>query len=285
MSVPAPAFLPPAADAAAERPVLEVDGIWKKFGEHDVLTDVSLSVRRGQTVCILGPSGSGKSTLLRCVNWLERPDHGHVYLSGQRIGFRPVSELPMSQAELAQIRARIGMVFQHFNLWPHLTVLGNLIEAPIFVQRRLRDEVIAEAETLLDKIDLRDKRDVYPARLSGGQKQRVAIARALAMRPAVLLFDEATSALDPELVGEVLGVMEELAQDGMTMVVVTHEMGFARDAADEIVFLDHGRVVEVAPPEKFFEAPETERARQFLQRYGAAPRAGLARRRSQRGVE
>ena len=285
MSVPAPAFLPPVADAAAERPVLEVDGIWKKFGEHDVLTDVSLSVRRGQTVCILGPSGSGKSTLLRCVNWLERPDHGHVYLSGQRIGFRPVSELPMSQAELAQIRARIGMVFQHFNLWPHLTVLGNLIEAPIFVQRRLRDEVIAEAETLLDKIDLRDKRDVYPARLSGGQKQRVAIARALAMRPAVLLFDEATSALDPELVGEVLGVMEELAQDGMTMVVVTHEMGFARDAADEIVFLDHGRVVEVAPPEKFFEAPETERARQFLQRYGAAPRAGLARRRNQRGVE
>jgi polar amino acid transport system ATP-binding protein len=285
MSVHAPAFPPPPPDAAAERPVLEVDGIWKKFGEHDVLIDVSLSVRRGQTVCILGPSGSGKSTLLRCVNWLERPDHGHVYLSGQRIGFRPVSELPMSQAELAQIRARIGMVFQHFNLWPHLTVLGNLIEAPIFVQRRPREEVIAEAEALLDKIDLSEKRDVYPARLSGGQKQRVAIARALAMRPVVLLFDEATSALDPELVGEVLAVMEELAQDGMTMVVVTHEMGFARDAADEIVFLDHGRVVEVAPPEKFFEAPETERARQFLQRYGAAPRAGLARRRSQRGVE
>jgi len=274
-SATAPPSLPPDA-AASERPVLEVDGIWKKFGDHDVLVDVSLSVRRGQTVCILGPSGSGKSTLLRCVNWLERPDHGHVYLSGQRIGFRPVSDLPMSQAELAQIRARIGMVFQHFNLWPHLTVLGNLIEAPIFVQRRPRDEVIAEAESLLDKIDLRAKRDVYPARLSGGQKQRVAIARALAMRPSVLLFDEATSALDPELVGEVLAVMEELAQDGMTMVVVTHEMGFARDAADEIVFLDHGRVVEVAPPDQFFEAPATERARQFLQRYGSVVR-GRAR--------
>jgi polar amino acid transport system ATP-binding protein len=279
MMPPRPAAVPagaaarplPASDGS-ERPVLEVDGIWKKFGEHDVLVDVSLSVRRGQTVCVLGPSGSGKSTLLRCLNWLERPDHGHIYLSGQRIGFRQKSELPMSQGELAQIRARIGMVFQHFNLWPHLTVLGNLIEAPIFVQRRPRDEVVAEAEALLDKIDLREKRDVYPARLSGGQKQRVAIARALAMRPSVLLFDEATSALDPELVGEVLAVMEDLAKDGMTMVVVTHEMGFARDAADEIVFLDHGRVVEVAPPEKFFEAPKTERARQFLQRYDSSLR-------------
>ena len=268
------AYLSPLS-GTSERPVLEVDGIWKKFGNHDVLVDVSLSVRRGQTVCILGPSGSGKSTLLRCVNWLERPDHGHIYLSGQRIGFRQKSELPMSQAELAPIRARIGMVFQHFNLWPHLTVLGNLIEAPIFVQRRPREEVIAEAEALLEKIDLREKRDVYPARLSGGQKQRVAIARALAMRPSVLLFDEATSALDPELVGEVLVVMEELAKDGMTMVVVTHEMGFARDAADEIVFLDRGRVVEVSPPDKFFDAPKTERARQFLQRYGSSLRTGV----------
>ena len=275
MSLPFAATPPGLPAVSSERPVLEVDGIWKKFGDHDVLVDVSLNVRRGQTICILGPSGSGKSTLLRCLNWLERPDHGHVYLSGQRIGYRPRSELPMSQAELAQIRARIGMVFQHFNLWPHLTVLGNLIEAPIFVQRRPRDEVIAEAEALLDKIDLREKRDVYPARLSGGQKQRVAIARALAMHPSVLLFDEATSALDPELVGEVLAVMEELAKDGMTMVVVTHEMGFARDAADEVVFLDHGRVVEVAQPDKFFEAPATERARQFLQRYGSAPRAAV----------
>ncbi|MBV8751986.1 MAG: amino acid ABC transporter ATP-binding protein [Hyphomicrobiales bacterium] len=244
--------------------MLEVDGIWKKFGDHDVLVDVSLSVRRGQTVCILGPSGSGKSTLLRCVNWLERPDHGHIYLSGQRIGFRQKSELPMSQAELAPIRARIGMVFQHFNLWPHLTVLGNLIEAPIFVQRRPREEVIAEAEALLEKIDLREKRDVYPARLSGGQKQRVAIARALAMRPSVLLFDEATSALDPELMGEVLVVMEELAKDGMTMVVVTHEMGFARHVADRVVFMDGGRILEDAPSSVFFAQPSTERARIFL---------------------
>jgi polar amino acid transport system ATP-binding protein len=273
MSMPAPARGPEPAPAEPQRPVLEVQGIWKKFGDHDVLVDVSLSVRRGQTICVLGPSGSGKSTLLRCLNWLERPDHGHIFLSGQRIGFRSGSELPMSQAELAPIRARIGMVFQHFNLWPHLTVLGNLIEAPIWVQRRPRDGVIAESEALLDKIGLREKRDVYPARLSGGQKQRVAIARALAMRPEVLLFDEPTSALDPELVGEVLAVMEDLAQDGMTMVVVTHEMSFAQDAADEIVFLDHGRVVEVAKPDKFFRQPETERARQFLQRYAVSPRA------------
>ena len=173
----------------------------------------------------------------------------------------------MSASELAQIRARIGMVFQHFNLWPHLSVLGNIIEAPIHVKRRPRDEVIAEAEQLLDKVGLRDKRDAYPARLSGGQRQRVAIARALAMRPELLLFDEATSALDPELVGEVLAVMEDLAREGMTMVVVTHEMGFARDAADEIVFLDHGRVVETAQPAQFFDRPQTERARQFLQRF------------------
>jgi polar amino acid transport system ATP-binding protein len=228
---------------------------------------VSLSVGKGKTVCILGPSGSGKSTVLRCVNWLEKPDHGAVFLSGQRVGFRPGGAILMSAAELAEIRARIGMVFQHFNLWPHLTVLGNIIEAPIHVKRRARDEVLAEAEQLLDKVGLRDKRDAYPARLSGGQRQRVAIARALAMRPELLLFDEATSALDPELVTEVLSVMEELAKEGMTMVVVTHEMSFARDAADEIVFLDHGRVIETAAPEQFFNQPQSERARQFLQRF------------------
>ena len=266
-----------AAATPLERPVLEVCGISKKFGDQDVLVDVSLSVRRGQTICILGPSGSGKSTLLRCVNWLERPDHGQIFVSGQRIGYRAGSDQLMSSAELAMIRSRIGMVFQHFNLWPHLTVLGNLIEAPIWVQRRPRDEVIADAEALLDKIGLREKRDVYPTRLSGGQKQRVAIARALAMQPAVLLFDEATSALDPELVGEVLAVMEKLAKDGMTMVVVTHEMSFAQDAADEIIFLDRGRVVEVAKPEKFFRQPDTERARAFLQRFGSS-RRGRTRR-------
>jgi polar amino acid transport system ATP-binding protein len=262
------------AVAQRERPVLEVFGISKKFGDHDVLVDVSLRVHRGQTVCILGPSGSGKSTLLRCINWLERPDHGDVFLSGERMGYRAGSDVVMTQAELARMRSRIGMVFQHFNLWPHLTVLGNLIEAPVWVQRRPRDEALAEAEALLDKVGLREKRNVYPAKLSGGQKQRVAIARALAMRPAVLLFDEATSALDPELVGEVLAVMEDLAKDGMTMVVVTHEMSFAQDAADEIVFLDHGHVVEIASPEKFFRQPDTERARLFLQRYGSSSRGG-----------
>jgi polar amino acid transport system ATP-binding protein len=255
-----------AAATAPGRPVLEVCGISKKFADQDVLVDVSLSVRRGQTICILGPSGSGKSTLLRCINWLERPDHGQIFVSGQRIGYRAGSDQLMSSAELAMIRSRIGMVFQHFNLWPHLTVLGNLIEAPIWVQRRPRDEVIAEAEALLDKIGLREKRDVYPTRLSGGQKQRVAIARALAMQPAVLLFDEATSALDPELVGEVLKVMLDLAREGMTMVVVTHEMAFAAEVARRVIFLDHGRVIEEGPPQQVLSEPKHERTRDFLQR-------------------
>ncbi len=256
-----------ASSPAADTPVLEVRNLCKRFGEHEVLVDVSLRVTKGKTVCILGPSGSGKSTLLRCLNWLEKPDDGFVFLAGERIGYRLGGRVPMSPVELAAIRARIGMVFQHFNLWPHLTVLGNIIEAPIYVKRRPRAEVIAEAEALLAKVGLSDKRDAYPARLSGGQRQRVAIARALAMRPELMLFDEATSALDPELVAEVLTVMEELAQEGMTMVVVTHEMGFARDAADEIVFLDRGRVIETAEPAQFFERPQSERARQFLQRF------------------
>jgi len=261
-----------AADSSHEREpaVLEVRNLRKRFGDHEVLSDVSLSVAKGKTVCVLGPSGSGKSTLLRCVNWLEKPDGGYVFLSGQRVGFRPGGRIPMSAPELAEIRARIGMVFQHFNLWPHLTVLGNIIEAPIHVKRRPRDEVIAQAEQLLAKVGLSEKRDAFPARLSGGQKQRVAIARALAMRPELLLFDEATSALDPELVTEVLAVMEDLAREGMTMVVVTHEMGFARDAADEIVFLDRGHVVERADPDEFFDRPRSDRARQFLQRFERA---------------
>ena len=256
-----------ASSPAADTPVLEVRNLCKRFGEHEVLIDVSLRVTKGKTVCILGPSGSGKSTLLRCLNWLEKPDDGFAFLSGERIGYRPGGRVPMSPVELAAMRARIGMVFQHFNLWPHLTVLGNIIEAPIHVKRRPCAEVIVEAEALLAKVGLSDKRDAYPARLSGGQRQRVAIARALAMRPELMLFDEATSALDPELVAEVLTVMEELAQEGMTMVVVTHEMGFARDAADEIVFLDRGRVIETAEPAQFFERPQSERARQFLQRF------------------
>ena len=251
----------------AERPVVEVRSLWKKFGDIQVLNDISLNVERGKTICVLGPSGSGKSTFLRCLNWLEKPDHGEIFLSGKRMGYRAGSDIPMSATEIAAARARIGMVFQQFNLWPHMTVLGNIVAAPLHVQRRAKAEVVAEAEALLRKVGLFEKRDVYPAKLSGGQKQRVAIARALAMRPELLLFDEATSALDPELVGEVLTVMEDLSREGMTMVVVTHEMHFAREAADEIVFLDRGHVVEHSPPEQFFNNPSSERVKQFLQRF------------------
>ena len=256
--------------------VLDVSGLSKRFGRLQVLSDVSLRVDRGETVCVLGPSGSGKSTLLRCINWLERPDAGRVCLSGVEIG-RGKSGLVMSDRELSRIRTRIGMVFQHFALWPHLTVLGNLMEAPVQVQGRPRAEVSEEALALLAKVGLSDKRDAFPARLSGGQKQRVGIARALAMRPDLLLFDEPTSALDPELVGEVLAVMADLAREGMTMVVVTHEMGFAREAANRILFIDGGRVIEEAPPERFFRSPGTERARQFVRRYAGEAAAATTR--------
>jgi len=246
--------------------VLDVAGVSKRFGALEVLSDISLQVAKGETVCVLGPSGSGKSTLLRCINWLERPDAGQIYLNGTEVGLNGAGVV-MSDRELSRIRTRIGMVFQHFALWPHLTVLQNLMEAPVQVQKRPKAEVRDEALALLAKVGLSDKRDAFPAKLSGGQKQRVGIARALAMRPDLLLFDEPTSALDPELVGEVLVVMRDLAHEGMTMVVVTHEMGFARDAATRILFLDRGRVVETAAPERFFSSPETDRARQFIQRY------------------
>jgi polar amino acid transport system ATP-binding protein len=262
--------MPDAINEAREMPVLEISGLTKTFDDQVVLDGVSLSVAKGQTVCLLGPSGSGKSTLLRCVNWLERPDQGAVYLCGERIGVRKGGVVPMSNAELAKLRARMGTVFQHFNLWPHMTVLQNIIEAPIHVQKRRRDEVIAEAEALLENVGLADKRDAFPSRLSGGQKQRVGIARALAMKPELLLFDEPTSALDPELVGEVVAVMKSLAQQGSTMLVVTHEMGFARETADKVVLLDSGRIVEEGEPKAFFSNPSTERARQFLQRYVSA---------------
>jgi polar amino acid transport system ATP-binding protein len=246
--------------------VLDVAGVSKRFGVLEVLSDISFQVAKGETVCVLGPSGSGKSTLLRCINWLERPDAGQIYLNGSQIGVNGAG-LVMSDRELSRIRTRIGMVFQHFALWPHLTVLENLMEAPVQVQKRPKAEVRHEALALLAKVGLSEKCDSFPAKLSGGQKQRVGIARALAMRPDLLLFDEPTSALDPELVGEVLVVMRELAHEGMTMVVVTHEMGFARDAATRVLFLDRGRVVETAAPERFFSSPETDRARQFIQRY------------------
>jgi len=249
--------------------VLDVAGVTKRFGAAEVLSDVSFQVDKGETVCVLGPSGSGKSTLLRCINWLERPDAGQIYLNGKPVGAM-ASVAVMHDRELSKLRTYIGMVFQHFALWPHLTVLQNIIEAPIQVQKRPKAEAVEEALALLAKVGLADKRDAFPARLSGGQKQRVGIARALAVRPDVLLFDEPTSALDPELVGEVLVVMRELAREGMTMVVVTHEMGFARDAATRVIFLDRGRVVESAPPDRFFAEPQTERARQFLQRYAGS---------------
>jgi polar amino acid transport system ATP-binding protein len=257
------------AETAQAVPAVELRGVSKFFGEHEVLSRIDLSVASGETICILGPSGSGKTTLLRCINWLEIPDSGAIFLRGTRIGvtFGKSGAVPMNDRELAAIRTRIGMVFQHFNLWPHMTALGNVIESPVHVLRRPRKEVIEEAERLLEKVGLANKRNAYPAYLSGGQMQRVAIARALAMRPDILLFDEPTSALDPELVGEVLSVMKELAHEGMTMLVVTHEMQFALDAASRVVFLDRGRILEDAAAKEFFERPKTERSRQFLERF------------------
>jgi polar amino acid transport system ATP-binding protein len=248
--------------------VLRITGLCKSFKDHRALEGIDLSVSEGETVCILGPSGAGKSTLLRCINWLEVPDGGAVYLSGERVGLGADGKA-MSDSELARMRTRIGMVFQHFALWPHLNVLDNLMAAPLHVQRRPRGQVLEQAEALLRKVGLWDRRNAPPARLSGGEKQRVGIARALMMLPVLLLFDEPTSSLDPELVGEVLAVMKTLASDGMTMVVVTHEMSFAREAATRIVFMDQGRIVEIAAPNDFFAKPKTERARQFLARYGS----------------
>jgi polar amino acid transport system ATP-binding protein len=203
------------------------------------------------------------------MNWLEEPDGGMVLLNGRPVGVRPGSNLRMSDKDLAAVRTRIGMVFQHFALWPHLTVLQNVMEAPVHVLKQDKAEARKTAEALLQRVGLAEKMDSFPARLSGGQKQRVGIARSLAMKPDVILFDEPTSSLDPELVGEVLTVMQDLARDGMTMVVVTHEMGFARDVASRVVFMDAGQIVESAPPDRFFAAPETDRARQFLMRYAA----------------
>lgn len=252
--------------APEEVPVLRVDGISKSFDGVEVVKDVSLEVHSGETISILGPSGSGKSTLLRCINWLEKPDRGDVYLAGKRVGRKEDGQL-MSDRELASVRAQMGMVFQSFNLWPHFTVLQNIIESPVHVLGLSKDDAVVRAERLLEKVGLEAKRDAYPYSLSGGQKQRVAIARALAMEPTVMLFDEPTSSLDPELVGEVLSVMRDLAAEGMTMVVVTHEMSFARDVCQEVVFMNDGQVLERSTPEKFFSNPQTDRAQRFLTRY------------------
>jgi polar amino acid transport system ATP-binding protein len=241
--------------------------VHKRFGSHDVLKGVALDVQRGEVVCIIGPSGSGKTTFLRCLNHLERIDSGRIEVDGRLVGYRerPDGTLTELNAKaIARQRSEIGFVFQRFNLWPHMTALENVIEAPIHVRGERRDAAIAAGERLLARVGLREKRDAYPSKLSGGQQQRVAIARALAMRPKLMLFDEATSALDPETVGEVLAVMEELAADGMTMICVTHEMGFAREAADRVVMMDDGAIIEEGSPEHFFHSPTHDRTRQFL---------------------
>jgi polar amino acid transport system ATP-binding protein len=246
--------------------MVQVEDIHKQFGALEVLKGISLSVMKGQTIVIIGPSGSGKSTLLRSINHLETIDSGRIIVDGEVIAYREVNGKlrPLSERHIARQRRDIGMVFQRFNLFPHMTALDNVIEAPVHVKRVNKKQAIERGKELLNKVGLGEKLKTYPHELSGGQQQRVAIARALAMEPKVMMFDEATSALDPELVGEVLNVMEQLAHEGMTMLVVTHEMGFAREAADDVLFMDGGVVVEEGKPEEIFDSPQNERTRNFL---------------------
>lgn len=236
--------------------MIEVKKLNKSYGGAHVLKGIDLKVDESEVVVFIGASGSGKSTLLRCLNFLEIPDSGEICFAGKKVD--------PEKSDLNQMRQEVGMVFQHFHLFPHRTVLENLIEAPVHVKKMKKEEAQKRALELLEKVGLGDKAHVYPYSMSGGQKQRVAIARALAMQPKVMLFDEPTSALDPELVGEVLAVMKELAREGMTMVIVTHEMGFAREVADQVMFLDEGVIIESGSPEQIFEAPREERTRQFL---------------------
>ena len=246
---------------------LTVVGMRKRFGAHEVLKGISLTANEGDVISILGSSGSGKSTFLRCINLLETPDAGVVTVAGETIKMRPKragGAEPADRRQVDRIRSELGMVFQSFNLWSHLTILENLIEAPVHVQKRPRAECIEEAQALLQKVGIGDKANYYPSHLSGGQQQRAAIARALAMRPKVMLFDEPTSALDPELVGEVLRVMRALAEEGRTMLVVTHEMGFARDVSNKVMFLHQGLVEAEGPPAELFGKPKSERFRQFI---------------------
>ncbi|WP_067892514.1 amino acid ABC transporter ATP-binding protein [Nocardia vaccinii] len=248
--------------------MISAQQVCKNFGALRVLKGISLEVGRGEVTCLIGPSGSGKSTFLRCINHLEQVNAGRLYVDGDLVGYREKGGrlYELHPREAARQRRDIGMVFQHFNLFPHRTALENVIEAPTQVKKIRKAEAISRAEELLDRVGLADKAGSYPAQLSGGQQQRVAIARALAMDPKLMLFDEPTSALDPELVGEVLGVMRELAASGMTMVVVTHEMGFAREVADQLVFMDGGVVVESGEPRKMLSDPQHERTKTFLSR-------------------
>ena len=236
--------------------MIELRGISKSFGQLEVLKDVSLSIADGEVVALIGPSGSGKSTTLRIMNFLETPTSGEVFFKGK----------PIDPKNLVEMRKKIGMVFQHFHLFPHMTVLENVAFAPVITGKKTKAEADEAARALIDAMGLGDKTDVYPKALSGGQKQRIAIARSLAMEPELMLFDEVTSALDPEMVGEVLRVMKDLAENGMTMVVVTHEMGFAREVADRTIFMADGQIMEDAPSDTFFTAPQTERAKDFLSR-------------------
>jgi polar amino acid transport system ATP-binding protein len=248
-------------------PMVKAEAVHKRFGRLEVLKGVSLEVAPGEVVCMIGPSGSGKSTFLRCVNHLEKIDAGRLWVDGKLVGYRQAGDKLYEQrdAEICRARAEIGMVFQSFNLFGHMTALENVTEAPVQVKKVRRREAIGQGRDLLARVGLSDKVDSYPAQLSGGQQQRVAIARALAMKPKLMLFDEPTSALDPELVGEVLEVMKSLALDfKTTMVVVTHEMGFAREAADRVLMMDDGRIIEEGTPEHFFREPGEARTRQFL---------------------
>jgi ABC-type polar amino acid transport system ATPase subunit len=266
-SLPLDALSPPSSGelreqslAPTEEVVIRASKLNKYFGDKHVLKDVDFEVHRREVVALIGPSGSGKSTLIRCLNALEKPTSGEIQIQGERLNPN------LSVKQLSTMRRELGMVFQNFNLFPHMTVLQNVIEAPLLVRKMPKDQAVAHGEKLLAKVGLSEKKDVYPSRLSGGQKQRVAIARALAMQPRALLFDEPTSALDPELVGEVLKVMKDLAYEGSTMVVVTHEMQFARDVSDRVVFMSDGSIIEQGDPEVLFRRPQQARTKAFLER-------------------
>ncbi len=239
-----------------KRPIVRIENLHKRYGDNEVLKGVSLEVDKGEVVVIIGPSGTGKSTLLRCINLLSRPDSGRVWVEDE--------EVTAPHTDINKIRAKVGMVFQDFNLFAHLTALKNVMAGPVWVKKMPKEEARELAMEELRRVGLADKADAYPGQLSGGQKQRVAIARALAMNPTVMLFDEPTSALDPELIGEVLAVMKDLAREHMTMIVVTHEMGFAKEVSNRIIFMEKGVIVEEGPPEQLFYAPQQERTRQFL---------------------
>jgi len=242
-----------------EEYMIEASNLTKRFGDLEVFKDITVNVKKGEVLCIIGPSGSGKSTFLRCLNHLEEINGGKIVIEGETLD-------PKDKKQMRNLTTKMGMVFQQFNLFPHMTVLQNVMEAPLVVKKEDKAVVLQRAKKLINKVGLGDKMDYYPSKLSGGQKQRVAIARALAMNPDIMLFDEPTSALDPELVGEVLSVMKDLANEGMTMVVVTHEMGFAKEVADRVIFMDGGKIVEEGKPEDIFSKPKEDRTKAFLEK-------------------